>query len=124
MTKTRWSRARKCIATAAGQCCKLIIEVGLDDARREPKIAERGSPIYAPAELTESGQAELEGYLLNDAKNGYACTFLDRSTNLCSIYDTRPWVCRIFDCDGKDREELVQLGILPPRDRGKDARSR
>src|SRR5205809_148078 len=71
-----------------GECCRMIIEVDLDDARREPRIAERGSPIYAPAEFTESGKPELEGYLLNDEKNGEACTFLDTNTNLCSIYPT------------------------------------
>ena len=68
-----------------GECCKLIIEVDLEDARREPKIVQRGSPIYASAELTDSGKEELQGYLLNDAANGYACTFLDRTSNLCSI---------------------------------------
>lgn len=48
-----------------GECCRnLIIEVDLEDAKREPKIAERGSPIYASADLTESGQRELEGYYL------------------------------------------------------------
>jgi hypothetical protein len=63
----------------------MLIEVDVEDAKREPRIAERGSPIYAPPELTESGKLELEGYLLNDANNGYACTFLDRTSNLCSI---------------------------------------
>jgi len=28
-----------------GECCKLIIETDLEDAKREPTIAERGSPI-------------------------------------------------------------------------------
>jgi Fe-S-cluster containining protein len=99
-----------------GDCCRhLIIEVNLEDAQREPKIRERGSPIYTHPELTRSGKRELEGYLLNDPQKGNACTFLDQTTSLCSIHDTRPWVCRVFDCDGKDREELIQLGILPGR---------
>lgn len=98
-----------------GECCRMIIEADLDDAKREPRIAERGSPIYTPAELTGTGKDELEGYMLNDQANGYACTFLDTATNLCSIYPTRPWACRVFDCDGQQREELVQLGILPPK---------
>ncbi len=103
-----------------GECCRrLIVEVGLEDAEREPKIKERCSPIYAPPEFTESGKPELEGYMLNKTEgDSHACTFLDTTTNLCSIYETRPWVCRVFDCDGKNREELVQLGILPPRDQG------
>jgi Fe-S-cluster containining protein len=102
-----------------GECCRMIIEADVDDAKREPKIAERGSPIYTPAELTGTGKDELEGYMLNDAANGYACTFLNTATNLCSIHPTRPWVCRAFDCDGEQREELVQLGILPPKGQGR-----
>jgi Fe-S-cluster containining protein len=34
-------------------------------------------------------------------------------TSLCTIYETRPLVCRLFDCDGDDRQQLVELGILP-----------
>jgi hypothetical protein len=43
----------------------LIIEVDVEDAKREPRIAEKGSPIYADPRLTASGDKELEGYLLN-----------------------------------------------------------
>ena len=97
-----------------GECCRhLIIEASVEDAEREPKIKERGDPIYLPAELTGTGEKELEGYLLNDKEKDYACTFLDQSTNLCSIYETRPWVCRVFDCDGEGKEQLIQLGIRP-----------
>jgi Fe-S-cluster containining protein len=93
------------------ECCqRLLIEVGLPDAEREPKIALLGSPIYMPPDLTESGKRELEGYLLN-APDG-PCVFLDRSTNLCTIYETRPLTCRLFDCDGEGRERLIELGIL------------
>jgi len=96
------------------ECCRhLLIEVGLDDARREPRIKERGDPIYAPAEVTASGQRELEGYLLNSKDNDGACTFLNQTTHLCSIYETRPWVCRAFDCDGEGKEHLIELGIRP-----------
>jgi Fe-S-cluster containining protein len=103
-----------------GECCRnMIIDVDVEDAKREPKIAERGSPLYTSAEFTDSGQRELEGYNLNDKTKDYACTFLDTTTNLCSIYETRPWVCRLFDCDGEQRDELVQLGILPPRGQGR-----
>ena len=99
-----------------GECCRrLIIEVLLEDAEREPRIAELGSPIYHPAELTASGQRELIGYLLNTGKDR-ACVFLDQKTDLCTIHGTRPLLCRLFNCDGEDREHLVQLGILPPRD--------
>jgi len=103
-----------------GDCCRaLIVDVSVEDAEREPKIKERGSPIYLPAELTRTGKPELEGYSLNSKDNDYACTFLDQSTSLCSIYDSRPWVCRVFDCDGEGKEQLIQLGILPKEGRGR-----
>jgi Fe-S-cluster containining protein len=102
------------------ECCRhLLIEVGLDDAESEPKIRERGSPIYTPAELTDTGQEELEGYLLNSQINDNACAFLEQTTNLCSIYETRPWICRVFDCDGDGKEQLIQLGIRPSGERAR-----
>ena len=92
-------------------CCRsLLIEVGLEDAEREPKIKEHGSPLYTPPELTESGERELEGYLLNGPD--LACVFLDQATNLCTVYATRPLACRLFDCDGEGREQLIELGIV------------
>lgn len=97
------------------ECCRLLIEVRLEDAEREPKIRERGSPIYTDARLTASGQRELAGYMLNSPDNDYACAFLDRASNLCTIHETRPLLCRLFNCDGEGREQLIELGIL---DRG------
>jgi hypothetical protein len=83
-----------------GDCCRrLIIEVTREDARIEPKIREQGSPIYTAPEMTASGKKELQGFLLNSAKNDYACAFLDQATNLCTIHETRPLVCRLFDCE-------------------------
>ena len=82
-----------------GNCCRaLIIETCLQDAEVEPLIKERGSPIYTGPEFTASGERELHGYMLN-GKAGH-CVFLDDSTNLCTIYATRPLVCRLFQCDG------------------------
>lgn len=96
------------------ECCRrLIIEVSLRDAEREPKIKELGSPIYQDARLTASGKQELIGYMLNKVSPGsYACVFLEEATNLCQIHPTRPLICRLFDCEGKGREQLIELGIL------------
>lgn len=81
-----------------GNCCRgLIIETCLQDAEVEPQIKQRGSPVYAGPEFTASGERELTGYNLN-GKAGH-CIFLDDSANLCTIYATRPLVCRLFECD-------------------------
>jgi Fe-S-cluster containining protein len=88
-----------------GVCCRrLLVETTLEDARREPKIAERGSPL-------KGFSNELIGYLLN-GREDMACVFLDQGTNCCTIYETRPLVCRLFDCEGEGREQLIELGIM------------
>lgn len=88
-----------------GVCCRrLLIEVGLQDAEREPRIKEMGSPIKG---FTD----QVEGYLLN-SRDDMACVFLDHATNLCSIYSSRPLICRLFDCSGEGKEQLIELGII------------
>jgi hypothetical protein len=104
-----------------GNCCRrLLIQVTLEDAKREPKIRERGSPIYTAAEMTVSGRKELEGYLLNSQDNSYACAFLDQTTNLCQIYGSRPLICRLFDCDDSDVQQAdsILAAASLPRDEG------
>jgi len=100
-----------------GQCCRLIIEVNLADAEREPRIKELGSPICLDARLSEGGEPELIGYLLNKPPSN-ACVFLDEQ-NLCSIYPTRPLVCRLFDCEKAKSDELIDLGVKECPDRTK-----
>ena len=90
-----------------GECCKLLLEVSLRDAEREPKIREIGLPILSPPQF---GPRELMGYILPN-QNG-ACAFLDASTKSCTIYKTRPTACRVFDCDGEGRQQLIELGWL------------
>ena len=104
---------KMCCTCRCGECCRrLIIEVDLEDAAREPEIAELGSPTCLPGKLTRSGKEELIGYMLNSPKNDMACIFLDQKTNACTIYETRPLGCRVFDCDGQGKDQLIELGIL------------
>lgn len=98
-----------------GNCCRrLLIEVDAEDARREPKIAERCSPIYTAAEITKSGRRELQGFFLNSKANDFACAFLDQATNLCTIYETRPLICRLFDCNDSDVKPAAPSGPDTP----------
>ena len=79
-----------------GNCCEnLLIEASLRDAEREPRIA-GCIPII---EDDIEGNRVLVGYLLNSPENGNACRFFDRVTRKCTIYDTRPLACRVYDCD-------------------------
>lgn len=86
-----------------GECCEqLIIETSIRDAEREPQIKEQGSPIYDDM----SGTRELVGYLLN-GQDG-ACVFFDRESRLCTVHETRPLVCRVYDCDALRPSETEQ----------------
>ena len=86
-----------------GECCRtLILEASELDARREPKIKERGLPLRGFGD-------EPVGYSLNTGPD-YCCVFLDQATNLCSIYATRPLMCRLFDCDKDPRGAQRRYG--------------
>ena len=78
-----------------GCCCEsLLIEVSLRDAEREPRI-KWCRAIYDDM----SGERELIGYLINDQSQDMACRFFNRNARACSIYETRPLVCRVYDCE-------------------------
>jgi Fe-S-cluster containining protein len=54
-------------------------------------------------------------FILNNREgHDNSCVFLDQATNLCTIYETRPDVCRAFDCELDERgigfrEHLAEL---------------
>jgi Fe-S-cluster containining protein len=75
-----------------GKCCAggLLIEATLRDAEREPRIKE--------CQTIKGFTDELQGYVLNDKANDYACRFFDQNTRLCTVWETRPLCCRLFDC--------------------------
>lgn len=78
-----------------GRCCEaLFIEVSLRDANREPRVAAECGPLYDDV----TGDRVRIGFLLNDKNNHYACHFFDHDSRLCTIYETRPLCCRVFDC--------------------------
>lgn len=93
-----------------GKCCeRLLIEASLRDAEREPRIAQECGVIID--DHLGQGPKEVVGYLLNRRGEGdYACRFYDRPTRRCTIYETRPLVCRLFDCDGEGRQQLIEIG--------------
>lgn len=73
-----------------GHCCRtLILEASASDAKREPRLRAECLPIK-----------DTGGYFLNGFLGDMACRFLDKETNLCSIYPTRPQMCRDFKAGG------------------------
>ncbi len=99
-----------------GRCCEtLIIEATAFDARREPRIKERGQI------LTEGGLVAPEDadWLLNGA--GGPCVFFRRDGDdrgVCEIYETRPLVCRHFNCDASELARDVRT-VTPCSNRKK-----
>jgi hypothetical protein len=85
-----------------GACCqRLIIEASFRDAEREPRIASECSPLR--------DFEDVIGYSLNDKSNEYACHFFDRETLKCTIYETRPLVCRVSNCDDADNPAKAEV---------------
>lgn len=83
-----------------GACCRsFIVEADFDDAQREPLIAARGKLM--------DGHGRIP---LQDAAwclaAGEPCVFL--TDNRCTIYATRPGVCRDFDAGSQQCQRARQ----------------
>lgn len=88
-----------CECRCGNSCEKSIVEVSLRDAEREPRIAELGSPINDGF----GDDIRQVRWPLNGGEHGH-CVFFDSVSRLCTIYETRPLVCRHFQCDSEDGE--------------------
>ena len=83
-----------------GKCCETaIVEASFRDAEREPRIAESGMPLM---DDMRTGVKEQIGWMLGRV-DGH-CVFIDPENRLCTIYETRPLECRVFNCDGPEGE--------------------
>jgi Fe-S-cluster containining protein len=74
-------------------------ELNTADAEREPRIAETGTPLM---DDMRTGVKEQVGWMLGRT-DGH-CVFFDPANRLCTIYNTRPLECRVFNCDGREGE--------------------
>lgn len=91
-----------------GACCRTFpIFASLADARREPSIAGAGRALPA-CHATSDWAVQLFPLPFLDA-----CTFLD-SANRCTIYATRPDVCRHFLAGADQCQEARVRQGLPP----------
>lgn len=95
-----------------GACCEqLIVEAGLEDALREPLIAETARLL--------NGKGKIP---LADACFGLACgkaqpcPFGDRvdGKHVCHIYPTRPGVCVQFQAGSRQCQMAREWAHLPP----------
>jgi len=78
-----------------GVCCRLVVELAPGDD--------------VPTELV----VEHDGVRCMDQAGDGTCVALDRATHLCTIYETRPSVCRTFERgSGLCRGVLVRYGRL------------
>lgn len=90
----------QCCECRCGKCCETaLVEASFRDAEREPRIAETGTPLM---DDMRTGVTEQVGWMLGRT-DGH-CVFFDPENRLCTIYDTRPLACRVFNCDGPEGE--------------------
>jgi Fe-S-cluster containining protein len=97
-----------------GACCRTFsIFASAADAQREPRIREEGRPV--PEHLADQRWT----YRLYPLPFHEACCFLD-GENRCTIYETRPDVCRGFEVGGPQCQEARKargLGSLQRSDK-------
>ena len=98
-----------------GACCRTFpIFASAGDAAREPRIAAEGRKL--PQQLAD----EEWHYRLFPLPFLEACTFLDEQDR-CTIYPTRPDVCRRFAAGGdqcrqaRERQGIAPLAASPAR---------
>jgi hypothetical protein len=106
------------ICDSCGACCRTFpIFVADADAKREPRIAAEGKQL--PAHLATPSWK----YQLFPLPFLAACCFLDEADR-CSIYPTRPDMCRTFAAGGKQCQEArtrAGLPLLLPSSEGRQA---
>lgn len=91
-----------------GACCRTFpIFACQADAEREPRIKTEAYEL--PAHL----QNEDWAYKLHRLPFHERCVFLTEQ-NRCTIYPTRPTVCRDFDAGDKQCQEARARNGLPP----------
>ena len=91
-----------------GACCRTFpIFASAADALREPRIAAEGKELAVHLQ-TPSWKLQLYPLPFLDA-----CTFLDE-TQHCTIYDTRPEVCRRFAAGSEQCQEARQRSGIAP----------
>lgn len=93
-----------------GACCRTFpVLVSIGDSRREPRIEAEACPIE-PWNRTSEWE-----FRLHPLPFSRGCLFLDENDS-CSVYKTRPDVCRIFDAGSEQCSEARGRVGLPPLD--------
>lgn len=90
-----------------GECCRTYLVVASEsDAELEPKIKALGERLEDP-----EGTPAKRYRLIPRGETG-SCVFLERD-NRCSIYDTRPRLCRQFPAGSEMCEDVRRFAGLP-----------
>ena len=91
-----------------GACCQSFpVFASVEDARREPRIA-REARALPPWQATPEGS-----FRLFPIASFPACVFLDGAAQ-CSIYSTRPDICRAFAAGSAQCQDARTRHGLPP----------
>jgi len=91
-----------------GACCRTFpVLVSIGDAKREPRIRDEGM------QLREWERRDEWEYRLHPLPFRRGCAFLAQD-NSCSVYETRPSVCRRFEAGSPEcHEARERVGLAP-----------
>ncbi len=95
-----------------GACCRsLIVEAHYYDAMREPKL------YQLDPEIDREKLREGDRCLVLHDRERRCCPFLEDSSNLCTIYETRPVACVLVEPgDAKCQQARKMKGLPMLRD--------
>lgn len=88
-------------------CCTFIVQVSERDAEREPRIRNASLPVESWIQ-TEDWKYRLFPLPFHDG-----CCFLG-ADKLCTVYETRPEVCRRFSAGSRECQTARELRGFPP----------
>jgi uncharacterized protein len=101
---TTWLEYRKGMCEGCwGGCCTLPVEVSVADLIRLGLTTEEEAAAglkalarrLADARIVQAFQAKSQLFVL-EQRYGRDCLYLDERTRLCTVYEKRPEVCRLF----------------------------
>jgi len=110
---------------SGGKCCPCGIHITATDSHDIPACAGCGRCCHQVVELVagvdhvpEAWVVEHAGRRCLEQRGDGACVALDPVTRLCTIYDSRPTVCRDFDRGGELCRKVLarparRIGITP-----------
>jgi Fe-S-cluster containining protein len=97
-----------CANQCGARCCRAPGHFVCDEDELI-ELREHADRLGVRFRIIQTGRPDR--YIADHGNNGGACAFLDRDTNLCRIYETRPQACRDYPFTAKEPQPECRLWL-------------